>query len=335
MFLKELQYAREEYDIVIVGCGPAGCTAAKGLGKKFDVLTVEASSLPRNKPCGGLLVKEAQKFLENENMLSKEYFAMPKSMGIKYENWNSGEVSFVEKKILNIDRKKFDSFLFRQINFDYVDVLQRTRMLNFEKTANGNEITLFSNGSTKKILCEKLIGCDGAASKIRRKILQREPQCYVAVQERIDAKLNQTIFIFDKEITDYYAWVIPKGNTAVVGAALLEEPKKRFELLKYKLQHRFGASYREKEASLILKPKAISDIFLGKNNILLCGEAAGLISPTSGEGISFALYSGKFVGKALIKNFENPLEYYREYCKPLIERIQQKFEKIKKMRLEK
>jgi flavin-dependent dehydrogenase len=60
---------------------------------------------------------------------------------------------------------------------------------------------------------------------------------------------------------------------------------------------------------------------------LLCGEAACLISPSSAEGISYAIRSAKYCADALNTSFKDALPEYKKNCKPLLERLLRKFEK--------
>ena len=89
------------------------------------------------------------------------------------------------------------------------------------------------------------------------------------------------------------------------------------------------------EAAMILRPDSLSEICLGSDNILLVGEAAGLISPSSAEGISYALRSGKLAAQAINQEYENNSQAFVEYkhkIKPLIDRLHLKFEKSEKIK---
>lgn len=91
--------------------------------------------------------------------------------------------------------------------------------------------------------------------------------------------------------------MIPKNGHLVIGSALQSETTKmKYDLFKAKLAEKFGVNGEvlRKEAHLIFRPSSINDIFLGTGNLMLFGEAAGLVSPSTGEGISFALRSGHY-----------------------------------------
>ncbi|MEW6027326.1 MAG: oxidoreductase, partial [Planctomycetota bacterium] len=120
--------------------------------------------------------------------------------------------------------------------------------------------------------------------------------------------------IFDPEVSDFYSWIIPKEDSIIVGLALHPQKKSydRFELLKKKLVDygfRFGQSTR-KRGTLLFRPVSPGQILPGRDNIGLIGEAAGFISPSSAEGISYALKSALALAEALRKHPDNFLTYY-------------------------
>jgi flavin-dependent dehydrogenase len=101
--------------------------------------------------------------------------------------------------------------------------------------------------------------------------------------------------LFDPEITDYYCWTIPKDDHLIIGAALppRDRTAERFELLKHKLRAcglHFGKRIR-REAAFLLRPLAARQVSTGNTGIVLLGEAAGWISPSSAEGLSYAFRS--------------------------------------------
>ena len=152
-----------------------------------------------------------------------------------------------------------------------------------------------------------LVGADGAKSKIRAQSSPGHlyPRRYVAIQEWIERKNDFPYFtsIFDHNLTDYYCWTIPKGNYLLIGAALhlKENPAEKFTRLKAKL-HAYGMRFGKtvfREGTLILRPVKQNQLFTAKNGIALLGEAAGWISPSSAEGLSYAFRSALMLADAL------------------------------------
>jgi flavin-dependent dehydrogenase len=329
-----LSNVRLGYDIAIVGAGPSGCFLAKNLSKNYRVLLIDYRSIPRHKACSGVIVRQGIEILKKLNP-PEEIFLSPKELDFVYLDWTNGIEKHSKKAFWNTNREKLDFWLFSLLNNDNnIDFVEKTRLLEFKYSADKKHIVLLleSNGDIKNVVVNYLVGCDGAYSTIRQKINNSPPKKYVAIQELIPGnQVNKAYFIFDETITDWYAWVIPKGNRIDVGAALDPfKSREKFELFKKKVEKEFGIKGKGFfDSALLSRPMKAQHLFLGTNRILLAGEAAGLISPSSGEGISFALKSGKFLANAFNKNFKNPLKEYKKECKILFDRIKKKFLKSK------
>ena len=124
--------------------------------------------------------------------------------------------------------------------------------------------------------------------------------------------------IFDKKTTDFYSWIIPKDNFIILGTALKpnDNPIEKFNHLKMKLSNS-GFDFSKKiktEGSYILRPKRSKNLFLGRENIALVGEAAGAISPSSAEGISYALKSSQYLAMSLNQGTDEFLDRYKKNC---------------------
>ncbi|MEW6294958.1 MAG: geranylgeranyl reductase family protein [Candidatus Diapherotrites archaeon] len=321
------------YDIVIVGAGPAGCVFAKTISKNFSVLMVDSRTIPRDKPCGGMLVSASKEFLKSFS-ISEEFTVKPKYLSVTYLDWEKNTKKHEEKNFLNVDRKKFDYWLFSNIKKPNISFLQSAKLIEFTYTKNNLiSIILESNGTIKSVIAKYVIGCDGAISTVRQKLSKKNIPYYLAMQETIQSKKmpKNALFIYDNSITDFYSWVIPKNNELLIGSALFpSEAKNKFNILKNKLKEKYGIYGKGSlKSAIILRPRSINDICLGKKNVFLAGEAAGLITPTSGEGISFAMRSGQFAAEAINNSEEDPLSDYREKCKELTKVLERKFKKLK------
>jgi flavin-dependent dehydrogenase len=109
--------------------------------------------------------------------------------------------------------------------------------------------------------------------------------------------------VFCERLTDFYAWAIPKPDSVIVGAAFSDprHTRPRFTELLTVICARYGIERRELRrcARVLSRPRRRADLCRGDDHTLLVGEAAGLVSPSSGEGISFALQSGMAAACAL------------------------------------
>ena len=125
--------------------------------------------------------------------------------------------------------------------------------------------------------------------------------------------------VFDEEITDFYSWLIPKDNYIILGSALRprDNTREKYELLKRKLT-RLGFSFDSKvktEGAFIYRTKKLSQFYLGAEGITLIGEAAGAISPSSAEGISYALKSSLYLAQSLEYGINGYFDRYKNMVK--------------------
>lgn len=321
-----------EYDVVIVGCGPAGCTLARYLSPKLKVALIDRVSVPRDKACGGVLVPEAHGFFTNDQ-IPDSVFESPKLLGIKYIDWDN-RIEFQEgqTRLWNVDRGSFDYWLLGLVR-ERLIFLPEHRFVGYKSTNNGIVVTIEQNGVRKCLTSRYLVGADGALSTVRQKLNGHPVRHYVAIQEYIEHNMwrdDCLCFIYDSQITDAMCWAIPKRDRLLLGCALRPGSfKDRMGIFVSKVREKFAISGRliKREAGVGLWLEHIEDVDLGAGGVLLVGEAAGLISLSSGDGISFALRSGYNCALALNRDFDDAGSKYRSLCEPLLDELTHKIER--------
>ncbi|HIH21400.1 MAG TPA: hypothetical protein HA222_01900 [Candidatus Diapherotrites archaeon] len=324
------------FDVVIVGAGPAGCIAAREISEDFKVLLLDESSWPRMKACGGILVEATIEFLQDFK-IPESVFEEPKILDLHYVDFNNNKENFEKKDFLNINRQKFDNWLFSLLNDkNNITFIERTKLIDFYFTRDRKHIVLVlkNNGKVRTIISKYLLSAEGSFSTIRNKMSIHKMPYYLGMQQLVPNLKSGTItFIFDDEITDFYSWMIPKKDGLLVGSAVsIYNPRESFNLFKQKIRDKYNIEVNGKISSaLISRPLSVRDFFLGDGNILILGEAAGLITPSAGEGISFALKSGSFAAQAINKSSNSPMLLYKKLCKPLIERLTAKLKKARRI----
>jgi len=320
-----------KYDVIIVGAGPAGCSVAKFLSDKYKVLVVDRLKFPRTKPCGGILVEETQDFIKNWPPPSS-IFSYPKYLNLRMIDWNNNLERDNKRKLWNVSRENFDQWLLKKTR-NGVYFFSQTKFLHFNKKKNAIEVFLNINSKEVVFKTKYLIAANGPFSSIRKYLRKKPIRYYIAVQYWIKHKgIDDNIyFIYDNEITDFYSWVIPKKESLILGSALEKDDdiKNKMKLLRSKLKKKLGIGGKtiKKEAAILSRPESGKDIFLGSGNIFFVGEAAGLISPSTGEGISFALRSGYNCAKAINEDSQNAFSLYKIFSKDLIKEIKEKTKK--------
>ncbi|UWG98439.1 FAD-binding protein [Dehalobacter sp. DCM] len=321
------------YDIVIVGAGPAGSTLARLIGSKYKVLLLDKRDLENENPknmaqkcCGGLLAPDAQKMIATLGLgIPKDILVDPQLFAVRTIDLTNHLERLYQRFYFNMDREKIDRWLVSILPAE-VDKKFNAIFKNYTDIRGGYEIHYRANGQERSVKTRVIVGADGAFSRIRRTIGHDTatsadvsiPEKYIAIQECYESKDQMPYFtaIFDEEITDFYAWIIPKGAHIFVGAALRQgnKPREKYAILKSKL-NRQGFHFDhplKKEGAYINRPRKASQLWVGKDDIALVGEAAGAISPSSAEGISYALKSSLYLARSLEEGIDGFLGRYNQ-----------------------
>jgi len=314
---------------LISGAGPAGAATALFLAKKGIASTiVDKAVFPRDKICGdalsGKVVEVLRKLDENLIAEIEQSETAIGSWGVTFvaPNGKALRVPFTQHPE---KRKHAPGFIAKRIDFDnflvekvkanpLISLLENVELRHFNKTENGIEAT---DKNENKYEAKLFIACDGAYSSFAKDVagLHTEPQhnCFGlrAYYENVEG-LDSENFIelhFIKDALPGYFWIFPLPNGAAnVGIGMRADKvkdksinlKKLFEDI---IQNNPAISRRFTNARLVdgVKlfglPLGSKKRNLSGDNYLLCGDAAMLIDPFTGEGIGNALFSGMFAAE--------------------------------------
>lgn len=325
------------YDIIIIGAGPAGSTLARLLDNKYNILLLDRRELisPKigsfEKCCGGLIAPDAQHMLAKLGLgMPREVLVGPQLFTVRTIDIQNNTERYYQRHYINIDREKFDGWLVSLIPSRVV-ICCGTLFKSHEIIDGVINIKFQTEGKEYSEQTKFLVGADGANSLLRRQLTGNKfEKTYISVQEWFKVNQNQPYYsaIFDNNISDFYSWTIPKEDYLIVGAAIKpkENVSQKFDLLKERLIN-YGFELNKsvkKNGAFILRPQSTKQIFIGKDNISLVGEAAGWISPTSAEGLSYAFRSAIALAKSFNSNPGNLIEEYYKNTKGLRINITQK-----------
>lgn len=335
---------QNEYDVVIVGGGPAGTVFAKELATlapSLRVLLIDGQTPKNPKVCGGLLAPDAQRTFAMLGLtLPKEILADPQIFDVETIDLEKRQVRYYQRHYLNMDRYAFDKWLVSLIP-PTIDV-EIGRCEGIRKEADAYFLDIHQNGQTRQVTTRYLVGADGASSIVRRVCFkgQKHPKKYVAIQqhfpyptETANESLPPYSCIFDPETSDSCSWTIRKEGVVIFGGAF--EPKgcrEAFEKQKARLEAFLGVSLGDPiktEACQVTSPRRKKDLLPGKDHVLLVGEAAGLISASSFEGISSAVLSARLLAEAFAEGVERDrvLPIYRQKTRKLRGKLWGKMQK--------
>ena len=335
------------YDVIIVGAGIAGTVLAKKLAEAdLKVLLVEGKKLPRHKMCSGLISSPAQHILKKEvGKVPLVVCCHPKRIkGMKvYPTISEPPQDFLVSAY-NVWRSDFDYWLTIKASEAGAEVLDQTQLLSFsEKEDNTIEVSLKSILGPQKQQARFLVGADGGTSSIRRKLYKNEKRPWFQFYQTywkgdIDLPSDWYHVFLDPNFSEFFAWANikmgNKGKTILFGTGAAKGSMMKH--LNNNFQEYLEEAHGFRAEKLLLKeacalPKFFDpshDYKFGKNNVLLIGEATGLIYI---EGIAPALKSAVHASDAILQGGNQVLQQYEKKVEPLCRKLKVEWETILKL----
>jgi len=316
----------KEFDVIICGAGPAGSTCALTLADSgLRVAVLEKNSFPRDKTCGDAVAAYVPKVLATINSSltrSLEDFTerlLVNTCRLVAPNQKAFDLRFSQTGFIS-RRMDWDNFLFEKASAQN----NTTFFLNHTITDVSiitDEVTVMANNTEFK--SRIVIGCDGAHSVVNRKITGTRPDPHHhcgavrAYYNNVSGIPDHTFEIhLVKNLLPGYFWIFPvKNNLANVGLGVLSLviSKRKMDLrttLQKVVEEIPYISDRFKNAERIGKiegfglPLGSRKVLISGDRFMLCGDAASLIDPLSGEGIGQAIVSGRYAGWQAKKCFD-------------------------------
>jgi len=311
-------------EVVVVGGGPGGSAAAKLCAEAgLRTVLVEKKKLPRDKVCSGMIMGDWALTIIEESFgkIPQAIFASPPEL-LGHRFYVAGaDVHTLNAGTLLCWRKDLDHWFVRRAGDSGVIVHENTRCVKIEPDGDHVRVELMQEGRRKTLLARFVIGGDGATSIVRRSISPNLKVVYsgpvrIWYEGQIDLDKKYIHWFFPRKLPRPRFNVNQKDGYILLEGAGLKELSD--EVAKTLSPFGFNAGWRPVKkdgcAIALLHQELISGRFIpAKNNVLLVGDAAGLILPITFEGIGTALKSGIAAAQAIIENSDNEAHAARAY----------------------
>jgi len=314
-------------DILVVGGGPAGATLARklALGGR-DVVLIDRATFPRHKSCGGGLSRHTIQTLD----LDFSPVVETEINRLVVDGAWTGRFSIplpVENTCQVVNRWDFDAFLLKQAVSKGVRLLENHSLHNVERKNSGFEVVTSGGTIQSKIVC----ACDGAFSKTGRALGFPRNQNFTVALEALavlESDHNPTIqqaALFNFAcIPTGYGWIFPRQSALAIGVSsakaisskLLRDYFKNFvnrckELRNLKIHSIKGGQ---------LPTFCTARTVYAERGAYLVGDAAGFVDRFTGEGIHFAIKSGKLAAEAILG--DGPVQYENAVRREIIPELE-------------
>lgn len=297
-------------DVLVVGGGPAGATAAHELAcTGRSVVLLDRAG--RTKPCGGAVPPQ---LLRDFNIPQSLLVARVNTARVISPRARKVDIPVGQGFVGMVDRDVFDEWLRVRAQLAGAQRITGT-FTQLDRDADGTAIVRFTDGRSRQgaprsLRARFVIGADGALSPVARQCIPGSHRArHVFAYHEVVKSPTQDSEVFGHDRVDvyynaplspdFYAWVFPHGPTTSIGTGTLQKGFGLREAVA-KLRADTGMdtleTIRREGAPIPLAPLPRWD---NGKDVVVAGDAAGVVAPASGEGIFYAMTGGRVAADAV------------------------------------
>jgi geranylgeranyl reductase family protein len=296
----------EEYDVAVVGAGPAGSSAARAAAEAgARVVVLDRAAFPRYKTCGGGLIGPSLAALPGKPPARAEITRVSLSLA----GGRRRTRSVAEPCLQMVTRAELDEWLLTRAAEAGAEVRVPCRVRSVD-----DDVLETDAGAIRAAV---VVAADGTSSRLAHDVGVRLAHVDLGLEVELDAgplagEWADRVHLDWGPIPGSYAWVFPKGDTLTVGVIAARgagEATRGYlrDFVRWVGLERLPVVHESGHLTRCRTPTSP----LGRGRVLLAGDAAGLLEPWTREGISFAVRSGALAGSAAAAGPSGAVERYR------------------------